>query len=90
MLKAHGVLICLQVSLPRLISRLARSGDRRPLLIGSDGELLEGQSLEDRVVHLIEERSEAYADADLSVNVEASSLGKAVERVIDALRQYGS
>jgi shikimate kinase len=87
-IKEAGLLVCLQVSTDRLTARLSRSAARRPLLKGADGEPLYGDVLRTRIERLLAERQHAYQDAHVTVNVEETSKGKAVDRLKKAIEAY--
>jgi shikimate kinase len=87
-IKAAGILVCLEVSIDRLTARLGRSNTRRPLLKGADGEPLYGDPLRARIEELLADRRHAYEDAHVTVNVEASSKGKAADRLLRAIEGY--
>ncbi len=64
MLRSSGTTVWLDVPARILSTRLARKS-HRPLLLGADGMMLQGEALRARVSELLEARRPAYAQADL-------------------------
>lgn len=77
-----GLTIFLDASIETLITRLAVSKKKRPLLQTEDWEV--------RTQQILNRRIDIYRRADLTVSVDNVDLTNGAERVLDAIRQYES
>lgn len=75
-----AVSIWLDVPLDELVARVMRKPNKRPLLIGHD--------IREKLQTLLTERSPAYGEANMKVDVSGGSHEAAVARLIEALSDY--
>lgn len=75
-----AVSIWLDVPLDELVARVGRKPHKRPLLVG--------QNVREKLHELLQARSDAYAQADMKVDVSGGSHDAAVARLLEALLAY--
>lgn len=74
----HGVVIWIDVPVPVLVSRLSDDTSR---------PLLKAVNLTARLEGLLRDRRDLYAQADICISYEGSSVGKTCDRIITTLQQ---
>lgn len=87
--KAHGAVVYLRVPLDALVTRLARTRNVRPLLVGPDGARLSEEALRPRVADLLAAREPVYRQAHLQIEPDPRGVGYTVDAVGRALRRRG-
>lgn len=78
LMRRYGVVINLTASLPRLLERLAGSGER---------PLYNGERPEERVQRLLEEREQFYAAADIRIDTDVKSVEDVAAEILRYLRE---
>jgi len=79
-LKHCGIVITLTADLQTILQRVG-SGEDRPMLQAEDRT--------ERIRALMEQRAQAYAQADIVLDTSALSIQEAAQRLMDRLREYG-
>jgi shikimate kinase len=79
-LKRSGVVITLTADIPTILRRIG-SGEDRPML-------WEGNRLE-RIRALLEQRAEAYAKADISLDTSLLSIDEVAQKLVERLKEFG-
>ena len=71
--KAHGTVIYLSVSIGSIVKRLKAEQTTRPMLLGKDGQLLEDETVTDRIASLLKGRLPLYDQSDLIIETDGLS-----------------
>jgi shikimate kinase len=79
-----GVVVYLEASRQEIVNRLRKKTDR-PLLLGSDGQPLDGDALRARIDQLYEARESTYREADVVVPTDKEPLGLTIDRIAQRL-----
>jgi shikimate kinase len=79
-----GVVVYLEASREEILNRLRKKTDR-PLLLGVDGQPLEGEALRERITSLYERRESVYRQADLTIPTDMEPLGLTVDHIAQRL-----
>jgi shikimate kinase len=79
-LKRCGIVITLTADLQTILQRVG-SGEDRPMLKAEDRI--------ERIQALMEQRAQAYAQADIVLDTSALSIQEAAQLLMDRLREYG-
>jgi|WetSurMetagenome_2_1015567.scaffolds.fasta_scaffold114213_1 shikimate kinase len=77
-LKSCGILINLTADIDTIISR-AGSGEDRPMLMQGDRR--------ERIRSLMEQRAQAYAQADLTIDTSSGAIEEVAQLILDRLRE---
>ena len=85
-LKKTGKIIYLKVSLNTVYHRLKYKKDR-PALIKSNSESLSKEEMTDRIKKLMDSRTEYYEQADYTIDMDANSLGKTIDKIVKIISQ---
>ncbi len=89
LLHAHGIIVYLRMS-PEEATRRMRHKVNRPLLKGTDGELLDENALREKITDLMRRREEFYARADVIIQTEHQRIGATVDDLVKQLRAQRS
>jgi len=79
-LKRCGIVITLTADIQTILQRVG-SGEDRPMLQAEDRV--------ERIRALMEQRAQAYAQADIILDTSALSVQEAAQRLMDRLQEYG-
>jgi shikimate kinase len=82
-LKRAGVIVCLTARPGIIAARVRRSRETRPKLLEGD------KPLEARIAELMEQRREAYARADFTVDTSDLTIAGVAERVLEIFAAHG-
>jgi shikimate kinase len=85
--RASGILVYIKLSTDLLFKRLKHKSDR-PLLMGSDGNRLDGPELRARIEQLALAREPLYACADLTIEADERRVGITVDRLVRLLTPH--
>ncbi len=86
--KEKGILVYLKLEPAALTERLLHS-KKRPLILNKEGEVLEAEKLLQRVQGMLKERQGMYNQAHLAVDLANEPIGKAVDKVANAISHFG-
>jgi len=84
----NGLLVYLKLNPDALTDRLLHSR-KRPLILDKEGEILPRERLLKRVTGMLKERQNMYDQATLTVDLENEPIGKAVDKVANAIINRG-
>lgn len=87
LIRSSGVIVYLQLSPEEAVRRMRRKTDR-PMLRDKDGNQLQGQALEQRIMELLAVREEFYNRADIVVRTEKLNVGRTVDEIVKKLRRF--
>lgn len=79
LLRKHGIIINLTAGVEDIIARTSETGNRPLLEVANPGE---------RIRALLEERSEAYSDCDISIDTTGLSPLEVTEKILSLLKDY--
>jgi len=81
LIRSSGLLVYLKLS-PEDVYQRVRHRDNRPLLADPEGGRLSAQELKARIEHLLRQREELYASADITVESDTRRVGVTVDRLV--------
>ena len=84
--RAHGLMVYLEVSVETLTDRLYGL-EGRPLLQDEEGELLSKNALRDRIGEMLEERTPYYEKAHVTVDADGPRPEETAARIVDRVRE---
>ena len=83
----RGVLVYLQSTPPFIYQRL-RSKTNRPMLLQSDGSLMDGEQLQSHIETLLAKRAPFYEQAHITVCIDNRRVGQTVDTIVKELRGH--
>jgi shikimate kinase len=81
----HGILIYLKLSPEEILQRVQYRNDR-PMLKDAEGNPLQGQALEQRIVELLTHREPYYSRADVIIHADNMRIGVTVDEIMKNIR----
>lgn len=80
-----GILIYLKISPGEILQRVQHRSDR-PMLKDAQGNPLQGQALEQRIIELLSRREPYYSRADIIIQADNMRVGMTVDEIMKSIR----
>ena len=80
-----GILIYLKISPSEILQRVQHRNDR-PMLKDANGNPLQGQELESRIIELLSRREPYYSRADVIIQADHMRIGMTVDEIMKNIR----
>lgn len=87
LIKQNGVMVYLQSDVKHIYQRLRTKSDR-PMLRNDNGELLDGDTLMQKIQSLLESRTPYYEEADIIVTTDDKKIGFTVDELAKKISSY--